>query len=283
MYVINVSENIEFLEDRYENKGCAFDYHTTKTDYGIAWFNSFGVYFFDGKQVLNLLEKDGIRLISESDWEAFITDGEDGSSDDPDMSSAHIAYIPKKRQLLIKNENTDVFIYDFVLRAWMKGSSKIPVTTNMTNFVLDGNQDLLYLTNNDSDRVTWNPEVASSAAFVYRTKDIDFGQPAVRKKIYKVYVTYKTADTGDVVSNVQVDYDVNGGTTFPYDFADGTNFASTELGFANGWQVAELKPDVSSEANNIKSFQLRFATDGTVPAGFEINDITIVYRLKNIK
>ena len=199
------------------------------------------------------------------------------------MSSAHIAYIPKKRQLLIKNENTDVFIYDFVLRAWMKGSSKIPVTTNMTNFVLDGNQDLLYLTNNDSDRVTWNPEVASSAAFVYRTKDIDFGQPAVRKKIYKVYVTYKTADTGDVVSNVQVDYDVNGGTTFPYDFADGTNFASTELGFANGWQVAELKPDVSSEANNIKSFQLRFATDGTVPAGFEINDITIVYRLKNIK
>jgi len=281
MYVINVSENVEFLEDRYENKGCAFDYHTTKTDYGIAWFNSFGVYFFDGKQVLNLLEKDGIRLISESDWEAFITDGEDGSSDDPDMSSAHIAYIPKKRQLLIKNENTDVFIYDFVLRAWMKGSSKIPVTDNMTNFVLDGNQDLLYLTNNDSDRVTWNPEVASSAAFVYRTKDIDFGQPSVRKKIYKVYITYKTNAT----TNVQVKYATNGNTTFDKLFANGTNFSSNEISNtgAGQWVQAELKPNTSTEANNIYSFAIKFTTDGTVPSTFEINDITIVYRLKNIK
>ena len=281
LYVINVSENLDFLEDVYRNKGCAFDYHTTKTDYGIAWFNSFGVYFFDGKQVLNLLEKDGIRLISESDWEAFITDGEDGSADDADMSSAHIGYIPKKRQLLIKNENTDVFIYDFVLRAWMKGSSKIPVTTNMTNFVLDGNQDLLYLTKNDSDRATWNPEVASSAAFVYRTKDIDFGQPSVRKKIYKVYITYKTGGT----TNVQVKYDVDGGTSFNKTFQDGTNFTTNELDNAGSgaWTQAILKPSTSSDANSIYSFALKFTTDGTVPATFEINDISIVYRMKSIR
>ena len=285
LYVINVSENVDFLEDVYRNKGIAFDYQTTKTDFGIAWFNSFGVYFFDGKQVTNLLEKNGMRLISESDWEAFITDVDpaDDVADDPDMSSAHIGYIPKKRQLLIKNENTDVFIYDFVLRAWMKGASKITIATNMTNFALDGNQDLIYLSNTNADVVTWNPDAATSTGFLYQTKDIDFGEPAVRKKVYRVYVTYKTAASGSVASNVQVDYDVNGGTTFPYDFADGTNFASTELGAANGWQVAELKPDVSSEANNIKSFQLRFATDGTVPVGFEINDISIVYRMKSIR
>lgn len=84
---------------------------------------------------------------------------------------------------------------------------------------------------------------------------------------------------------MQIDYDVNGGTTFPYDFADNAtkNFTSNELASASGWQVAELIPDNASESNNIKSFQLRFATDGTVPSGFEINDITIIYRLKNIK
>ena len=82
---------------------------------------------------------------------------------------------------------------------------------------------------------------------------------------------------------MQVDYDVNGGTTFPYDFANGNNFTSNELASASGWQVAELIPDNASESNNIKSFQLRFATDGTVPSGFEINDITIIYRLKNVK
>ena len=292
MYVINVSENVEFLEDRYENKGCSFDYHTTKTDYGIAWFNAFGVYFYDGKQVLNLLEKDGMRLINESDWEAFITDGEDGSADDLTMQNAQIAYVPKKRQLLIKNMDKAIFIYDFVLRAWMKGLTKINIFrtsnntlfTNMTNFALDGNQDLIYLTNDDSDIMTWNPSPFASGNFLYTTKDIDFGQPSVRKKIYKVYITYKTADSGSVASNVMVDYDINGGTTFPYDFQNGTNFSSNKLAAANGWQQATLKPDTSSEANNIFSFRLRFQMNtSSVPAGFEINDITIVYRLKNIR
>ena len=294
MYVINVSENVDFLEDRYENKGCSFDYHTTKTDYGIAWFNAFGVYFYDGKQVLNLLEKDGMRLISESDWEAFITDGEDGSADDLTMQHAQIAYVPKKRQLLIKNMDKSIFIYDFVLRAWMKGLGKITIFrtsnntnfTNMTNFALDGNQDLIYLSNDDCDIMTWNPSSSLSGNFLYTTKDIDFGQPSVRKKIYKVYITYKTADSGSVASSVMVDYDVNGGTTFPYDFQNGTNFSSNKLAAANGWQQAELKPDNSSEANNVFSFRLRFqidASSGTVPAGFEINDITIIYRLKNVR
>ena len=126
----------------------------------------------------------------------------------------------------------------------------------------------------------WNDDSSAKSGLIMTTKDIDFGQPGIRKKLYKVLITY---DTGNATSNVQVDYDVNGGTTFPYDFANGTNFSSTELASANGWQVAELKPDVSSEANNIKSFRLRFATDGTVPAGFKINDISCIYRAKPIK
>ena len=277
MYVINVSESVDFLEDTHENKGCAFPYHVTKTDFGIAWFNSFGVYFYDGRQVTNLLEKNGMRLISESDWETFIKDG----TDDTDMSSAHIGYVPKKRQLLIKNENKDVFIYDFVLRAWMKGSSKITINTNMTNFALDGNQDLIYLSNTDADVMTWNPDAAASSAFVYQSRDIDFGEPSVRKKIYKVYITYKTGG----VTNVQVKYDVDGGTTFNKTFQDGTNFASNELANAGSgaWTQSVLKPSTSSDANSIYSFALKFTTDGTVPATFEINDISIVYRMKSIR
>jgi len=279
LYVINISDNIEFLEDTYRNKGCAYDYHVVKTDMGIAWFNIHGVYLYDGKQIHHLLEKGGIRVINETDWEAFITDGVDGSADDADMGSAQIGYIPKKRQILIKNENNDVYLYDFVLKAWTSGLARTAENTVMTNFALSSDQDLFYIDSTDTDINTWQTSPQSSTGFLYKTPDIDFGQPGVRKKVYKVYVTYKSGAT----TNVQVDYDVNGGTTFPYDFANGTNFASTELASASGWQVAELKPDTSSESNNIKSFQLRFATDGTVPSGFEINDITIVYRMKNIK
>ena len=266
------------IEDVYRNKGCEFDYHVVKTDYGITWFNKFGVYLFDGKNVVNLLEKDNIRLISESDWETFIVD-----SSDTDMSEAHIAYIPKRRQILIKNETTDILLYDLVLRAWTKGIDKITVSTNMTNFALDSNQDLIYVTAGNSTMKVWDSSSNTSASgkFIYQTKDIDFGQPSVRKKIYKVYITYKTTTT----TNVQVNYSTNGSTVFNKVFEDGDNFASNELANAGGnqWVQAVLKPNTSSEANNIYSFALKFTNDGDVPATFEINDITIVYRLKNIK
>jgi hypothetical protein len=275
LYIINVSESVDFLEDTYRNKGCAFDYHVTRTDMGIVWFNDHGCYLYNGKTVLDLLEKQGIRLISEEDWSLFVKDG----TDDTDMSSAMIGYVPKKKHLIIKNENNDIYLYDFVLQSWTTGVGKITESTAMTNFALDGDQNLFYIDNTTTVRKTWQTSAQTSTGFEYITPDIDFGQPGVRKKVYKVYVTYKSGAT----TNVQVDYDVNGGTTFPYDFANGDNFTSNELGSASGWQVAELKPDNATESNNIKSFQLRFATDGTVPSGFEINDITIVYRLKNIK
>ena len=352
MYVINVSENVEFLEDTYRNKGCAFSYHVTKTDYGIAWFNSHGVYFYDGKQVLNLLEKNGMRLISESDWFDFIkgsftdatcdynndptiahdddngkikvdvyvsgsvTDPTDIPSgayvssvtsdtsfelsastvnnnhtdetltfEDKDAIYSHIGYIPKKRQIIINNQIGDVHIYDFVLRAWMKGSAKIPVTAKRSNFALK-DQELIYITQNasstgDVDIAQWNQDAASSTGFVFQTKDIDFGEPSVRKKVYRVYITYKTGGT----TSVQVLYDVDGGTTFSKTFQDGTNLTSSELDNDGGgaWTQAVLKPSTSSQANNIYSFALKFTTDGTVPATFEINDITIIYRMKSIR
>ena len=45
------------------------------------------------------------------------------------------------------------------------------------------------------------------------------------------------------------------------------------------WVSAELKP--VSSINNVYSFQLIFG--GTAPADFEINDISIIYRMKSIK
>jgi hypothetical protein len=266
LYVINVSENVDFLEDVYRNKGCAFDYHVTKTDYGIAWFNAFGVYLFDGKSVKNLLEKDGMRIISESDWETFIKDG----TDDTDMSSAHIGYIAKRRQLLIKNENADVFIYDLVLRAWTKGIGKITVSTNMTNFALDSDQDLFYVTDTDSKIRTWNPDSSTCSNFLYISKDIDFGEPSVRKKIYKVYVSYCSDNNGLPTFT----YGVNGDTS-PTTAVSSGSFSESQ----SKWAQAEFK--FGTDVNKCYSFQ--FKLSGSTGLGFEINDITIVYRLKTVK
>ena len=272
LYIINISENVDFLEDTLVGKGCAFDYHVTKTDFGIAWFNKFGVYFFDGRQVLNLLEKDGRRLISEDDWEAFITDGEDGSADDTDMSSAHIAYIPRSREIFIKNENGDSYTYDFVLRAWIKGFQLFLDFGNNTNFVLDEDQNLIYFASSNKRKLKWNPDSTSAGSFLYATKDIDFGQPHVKKKIHKLYVSY----TSDGAGVVPVYYSVNGDTSL-------NTVAGAVSGMALSkpqWTVAEYK--FNNDAKSCYSIRLQFGS-GSPGADFEINDITIVYRLKNVK
>ena len=230
------------------------------------------MYFFDGRQVLNLLEKDGRRLISEDDWEAFITDGEDGSADDTDMSSAHIAYIPRSREIFIKNENGDSYTYDFVLRAWIKGFQLFLDFGSNTNFVLDEDQDLIYLASSNKRKLKWNPNSTSSGSFLYATKDIDFGQPHVKKKIHKLYVSY----TSDGAGVVPVYYSVNGDTSL-------NTVAGAVSGMALSkpqWTVAEYK--FNNDAKSCYSIRLQFGS-GSPGADFEINDITIVYRLKNVK
>jgi len=289
LYIINVSESVDFLEDTFRNKGCAFDYHVSKTDIGIACFNIHGCYLYNGSNVIDLLEKQGVRLISEEDWIAFITDGVDGSADDSDMSSALIGYIPKKKELIIKNENNDIYLYDFVLQAWTTGDSKVNESTAMTNFALDGDQNLFYIDNTTTVRNTWESSPQSTTSLIFKSKDIDFGQSSVRKKIYRVRINYK----GDA-DNLVVKYSVNGDTDSPYDFegTDASTGKPTGSTATNSkplhnktditqWYQAELKPDVSSEANNIYSFQLHMS--GTVDSDFEINDISIIYRLKNVK
>ena len=284
LYIINVSENVDFLEDVYRNKGCEFNYHVFKTDYGITWFNKFGVYLFDGKNVTNLLEKDGVRLISESDWETFVT------ATTADMSECHIAYIPKRRQIVVNNADEDVFLYDLVLRAWTKGIGKADYDTTRTNFALDSDQDLFYIHHDESKLIRWSSDSVESTNFLIKTKDIDFGNPSVRKKVYRVRISYK----GDADS-LNVRYSINGDTDTLYNFfgtnADGTTTGALAADAAKPllnksadtslWWHAELKPATSSVANNIYSFRLTI--DGTAGATFEINDISIIYRIKNIK
>ena len=268
MTLINISQDIEFVEDTFMHKGVLHPAATCKTDFGVAWVNEQGCYLYDGQKVSNLLEKGGRQIIKESVWSTFVF-------------NPMIGYIPKKRQLIVADDvgvdgSGAAYLYDMVTQSWVKaGAATFPDADSgdvKTNFVTDWNNDLIFAYNSDVGTVVkWDDTAATSTTMVMSTKDIDFGQPAQNKTVYKVIVTYQSSNA---TTNVQADYGVDGDTTFAYDFT------VPELPAANGWQTAELVPDVQSEASNIKSFRLRFATDGTVPTGFEINDVSIVYRLK---
>jgi len=265
LHIINVSQDIEFLEDTFMHKGVKSPCATCKTDYGIAWVNQHGVYLYDGQKVRNLLERNGRQIIKESDWSTF-------AANDP-----MIGYFPLKRQLLVVDDNTStgtgaIYFYDMVTQSWVQGDDATFTSGNLTNFINDWDGNLVHAHSTGTIQ-QWSDTASartSSTAFV-STKDIDFGYPSQRKKIYKVYVSYKGDGT-----NVSAKYGKDG-------LVPATNFASAT--FSNvgvtDWAVKELTFTTPSDVSNVKS--LRVSIGGISASDFEIGDIAIIYRLKHVK
>jgi hypothetical protein len=175
-----------------------------------------------------------------------------------------------------------------VTQSWVKGAPATITSQLLTNFVNDVNGDLVWShTDAQGTMRVWSDSSATTTGISFRTKDLDFGQPSQRKKIYKAYVSYK-GDGGAITVN----YGVDGNSTMAGQFyITGSTGASTKDNAAdlciydadvgtNDWVLAELIP--SSSINNIDSFRLKF-DGGTTDANFEINDISVIYRMKNIK
>ena len=264
MHLINVSQEVEILEDTFMHKGVSHPAATCKTDFGVAWVNNLGCYLYDGKNVINLLEKKGRQIIKESDWANFTA------------YEPMISYIPKKRQLLIVDDNSttgggNIFLYDLVTQSWVKGSGTI-TSNNLTNFITDWNGDLVVAHTNGTVR-KWSDTSEGQTGWNIVTKYIDFGQPSQKKKVYKVYINYKCTGSSAPLIRFDVDGDTGIDKTFNETF--GTS--------ANNWTTATFTPSDPTQTNGIYSFILRIYSTGTTHSSFEINDISIVFRAKPIK
>jgi hypothetical protein len=288
LYIVNVSQGSEFIEGEYQGMGIEKRFHSVKTEFGILWMNQNGVYHFTGSSIENLTDK-----LIKSDWESFFN------------SDASIGYDLQSKHLIIdsctKAANNSSFtafglssgnrdgghalIYDFKVGAWVFLNGYFGNNIDRSNMVISANDQKLiwYRFTNTEDVLSYNDNSGdiTSAKYTIQTKDFDFGNPQQKKTIYKVYITYKTGGT----THVQVKFDTNGETNFAKVFKNGTNFTSNELDNAGSgdWTRAELVPDVMSQAKNIYSFALKFTNDGTVPATFQISDISIVYRKKGMR
>ena len=288
LYVINASQDTEFLEDKLPYRGATHQSSVFKTEYGVVWANNNGCFFYDGRRVNDLLEKDGRPMITQSDWETFLG------------TYPLVGYSPKKKQIIVvddisNNDSADgsCYIYDMITKSWVNGAAGTFSATAKTNFVIDWEGDLVHAYSNQTNDtvgtiqlVKWDDAADTSTGYSLETKDIDFGSPSQKKSVKKVYLTYK----GDGTS-VTAQYRINGDTDTVAPFyrtqsdgsTDGTNSDTTPLlnVGTDDWVCAELKPVAGSVTCN--SFGISLGTGGTVAADFEINDISIVYRPKSVK
>ena len=138
-----------------------------------------------------------------------------------------------------------------------------------SNMVNTSNNGLIML-NQFSDLLThgcvtiWDDEphnlfqhTKSAQQFKIQTKDFDFGDPSRRKKIYRIYVTFRCRN---MRSGVIVKYATNGSTSFTGTFADDDTYYDSKGFYGNSttdWVTVALKP--SSSITNAYSIALQFS------------------------
>jgi len=296
LYIINASQDMEFLEDKLAYRGVSHQASVFKTEYGVVWANNNGCYFYDGRKVNDLLEKDGRPLVPQSDWETFLG------------TYPLVGYSPKKRQVIVvddisNNDSADgsCYIFDMITRSWVKGAAGTFDATAKTNFVIDWNGDLLHASSDQTNDAVgavelykWDDSADTTTKMSLVTKDIDFGTPSQKKSVKKVYLTYRGGG-----NNVQIYYGPDGGftsTSFTFNrITSGTDGSSTGadhttaakcIPFDAGvtdWLCAELKPSNGSVTCNSFGIKLSGDDSNAIAADFEVNDISIVYRPKAIK
>ena len=271
IYVINVSGASEQVESTHEFLGIDHQSQVCTTASGIMWVCEKGVMLYNGQSITNLID----AKISRGDWDSFFT-----ASNNP-----CIGYDPRDAKVIISKGSVhgsvgDVYIFDMKLKAFSyktgaikTGANSYHITDYTSNFITDHNGNIMWYNayesnspddgepGNFSEMKKWNRTSQASSTFMVATKDFDFEEPSSRKKIYKVYITYKcpTANSG-----VFAQYATNGtGTKKQFSAlsnaaihtTDGVSYAQLNGGVSD-WTIAELRPATSSEANNIKSIQL---------------------------
>ena len=270
MHIINVSQELEFLDDTFIHKGVHHSAAVCKTDFGIAWANDRGCYLYDGQKVSNLLEKQGRQIIKESEWASFLSGN----------FAPMVGYIPKKRQLIVVDDITTrkagaIYLYDMVTQSWVKGAGYTFPDIAKTNFITDWDGNLVFA-HTYGTVLEWADSLAdatgdTSSSVDIKTKDIDFGQPGQVKRIYKFYITHRGS-----TSEIQTAYALDGEQGTFTETITGTELPASSA--VTDWVTTEITP--AAAPFSCKSIRLRLFSDGNTPANFEINDISIVFRLK---
>ena len=298
LYIINISQDFEFLENTFPNKGISHREAACDTDFGVAFVNEDSLYLFTGEEVVDLLDKEEFRMLDKSTWSNFIT------------NSSSIGFLPKEKKLIIVSSMSngssnagDAYLYDFRTRSIALASNQL-TDRNLSNFINNNpvgeiTDELIWASQDGSnmDFKKWNDssQAVASGHWVLYTKDIDFNSPGNDKSVYAIHLTYKS--DGD--TNLQFNFCVDGDTSNVRDFSasnskfadkisTSTCYGSSTLDTTNDgsnvlYRTAKLVPDNSSQAKKIKSFQLRITSTGAVPSSLEINDFSISYRVHKVK
>jgi hypothetical protein len=260
LYVINISSSSDagwYLEAEYDGVGCRQQESVCKTPFGVCWVNDDGVYIYDGQG----LPKELSVALDDATWRTNQIN-----------KNPAIGYNNKYKQLNVVQDtaaDTDVFVFDFPTQGW--SLTKSIGNSGISNFLpsFDGLYYIEYGATNAKTVNLLTGDVGTKSIDL-KTKDLDFGNPGLVKRVKKIFVTAKGSGT-----TLTLKYANDGETTF----ATATD-ANPVVSLGTDYVIKEFT--VGDGANpstdkNCESMAFELISNGSIT----INDINIDYRQTN--
>jgi len=270
LYIINVQNPNDggwFLEAELKGMGITSADAVTKSDQGILFANTTGLFRFAGDGIPKRLTD----KLNKTDWTTdlstashFIQVGYDGASEQCFVGEVGIVAAG------LHTASSPVYIYDFRTGSFVKHTNYL--TDGRSNFSnIPDTRELLWIepdttggTGDEDFKIskyvanTLGAEESAAAGDQYFiTKLDDLGSPALMKKFYNLYINLKTG------GNYDFDVIVNGGAA--------VNMNDSTLG-----SFTKLKVSLSTVAN-ASTFQLKILNKTTT--SITINSISLEYRV----
>ena len=308
VYIVNVSQDgAEFVEKQLPYIGINHASQVVKFEKGIAWINPSGCYLYAGEtDVVNLVEgkvySGGVWLPS-ANWSGGTLSQR--WSVDPSHTPA-ITYLFSKKQLWMSHSMNgddnanDAWVYDFKTEGWTLASGAIGTfSRNRSNFMVDSSGVPRFVQYDPTsateklDLYSIKDLPAENNEFRLVTPDIVFGFPNVKKKVYKVYISFKTNKQD---TNVKASYSTDASPESANLLQAGDNFVSNELNTTSedfstnidaGSGVFDLSSDNSSGGTGLTKTSsnntIRYKNSGAAKGYARYNLGTLEARTYNIR
>ncbi|MAH46700.1 hypothetical protein CMI37_12795 [Candidatus Pacearchaeota archaeon] len=255
VYIINVSKELEFLEDEQQGAGVGWQAAVTTTPFGVIWVNQNACYLYDGDKITQLQ----LGKISSSNWSDNI---------DSVTPKSIVGYDTIKQQLIVLWDATssgsgEAYIFDAETGSWYETDDILVHAVNCTNMVNARGDKLIIGGNAAVDDINFLEDRTSAPAIDFRTKVLDLGNAESRKNLLEVAAVYKYGKSNQAFS-VSTD--------------DGKTF--TALGYLSDTDadivVTEFDTSATAALQGKKTFQIKI--DGYAISGFELSSISLTYR-----
>ena len=265
MYIVNATEQMEYLEDKHRHKGVVSNRGVVDTDIGVAWVNSNGAYHYDGEKVIDLSK----GKIKQASFASQVG------------GNPSILYEPKERHLMIfSKDSVNGLIFDLDTEAWSYSTKGILGANKPTNLNLYLNKPIIGAV--DSNCVFHQFLVPNAGEKVYslKTKDFALNEIGGKADIKSIYITYKgTMSDGTSNGKTTVKY-------YPNKSSNAVALTGGDLATTGSYITAKLTPNPKTGGRSVHSIQIAIDSTGASGVGyndFELHDISIVYKEKSLK